>query len=51
MPGRPFVQTGSLVPEVTNAEVVNAANTLASRAVTLREALVGRKHQPQILVS
>ena len=41
----------SLVPDVTSAEVVNAANTLASRAVALREALLGRKHQPQILVS
>jgi hypothetical protein len=41
----------SLIPDVTSAEVVNAANTLASRAVALREALLGRKHHPQFLVS
>jgi hypothetical protein len=40
-----------LVPDVTNAEVVNAVNALASRAVALREALLGRKHHPEILVS
>ena len=40
-----------LVPDVTNAEVVNAVNALASRAVALREVLLGRKHNPQILVS
>ena len=39
----------SLVPDVTSAEVVNAANTLASRVVALREALLGRKHNPQIV--
>jgi hypothetical protein len=36
-----------LVPDVTNAEVVNAVNTLASRAVAWREAFLGRKHHPQ----
>ena len=35
---------GALVPDVTNTEVVNALNALASRAVALREALLGRKH-------
>ena len=35
---------GALVPDVTNTEVVNALNTLASRAVALREALFGQKH-------
>ena len=35
---------GSLIPDVTNTEVVNALNTLASRAVALREALLGQKH-------
>ena len=42
---------GSLIPDVTNAEVVNAVNALSSRAVALREVLLGRKHNPQILVS
>ena len=35
---------GALVPDVTNTEVVNALNALASRAVALREALLGQKH-------
>jgi hypothetical protein len=35
---------GALLPDVTNTEVVNALNTLASRAVALREALSGQKH-------
>ena len=35
---------GALVPDVTNTEVVNALNALASRAVALREALSGQKH-------
>ena len=35
---------GSLVPDVMNTEVVNALNTLASRAVALREALLDQKH-------
>jgi hypothetical protein len=41
----------SLVPDVTNAEVVNAVNALASRAVALREALLGRQLHPQIQIS
>ena len=35
---------GALIPDVTNTEVVNALNTLASRAVALREVLSGQKH-------
>ena len=35
---------GALLPDVTNTDVVNALNTLASRAVALREALSGQKH-------
>ena len=43
--GRPlFELVGALVPDVTNTEVVNALNALASRAVALREALLGQKH-------
>jgi hypothetical protein len=41
----------SLVPDVTSAEVVKAVDALASRVVALREALLGRKHNPQFLVS
>lgn len=40
---------GSLVPDVTNTEVMNALNTLASRAVALREALLDQKC-PQIVI-
>jgi hypothetical protein len=35
---------GSLIPDVTNVEVVSALNMLASRAVALREALLSQKH-------
>jgi hypothetical protein len=35
---------GALIPDVTNTEVVNALNTLASRAIALREVLSGQKH-------